>query len=72
MLRFLSKRMSRSAQKYKTVAGQDVAARGKKPSKHSIQCKVILLDGTDLTYELPVSILIYKYKANLILDTIQT
>ncbi|XP_068203127.1 uncharacterized protein [Palaemon carinicauda] len=54
MLRFFSKRVGRNAQKYKTVDGHDGRAGSivVKP-KHILPCKVMLLDDTDLSFDIP-------------------
>jgi hypothetical protein len=54
MLRFLSRRKGRNAQKTST----QVAPGSQRliPNKHLVQCRVILLDGTDLSIDLSVSI----------------
>lgn len=54
MLRFLSRRKGRNAQKTSTQiksGSQRII-----PNKHLVQCRVILLDGTDLSIDLSVSI----------------
>lgn len=58
MLRFFSKRVSRNAQKYKNVNEAKVSARAPtgKPNKNLLPCTVTLLDQTDLSFELPVSL----------------
>lgn len=54
MLRFFSKRVGRNAQKYKTVDdGRSVVAPPK--PKHILTCKVMLLDDSDLSFDVPVS-----------------
>lgn len=52
MLRFFSKRVSRSAQKYKNVETK-TRPTGGKPNKNILPCTVTLLDQTDLAFELP-------------------
>lgn len=52
MLRFLSKRRGRLDTKSDPKAG---AQRLNPPNKNNIQCRVLLLDGTDLPIELSVS-----------------
>ena len=68
MLRFLSRRSKGHrnipAQQqppppgYPLVRGIPQQAPNLKPNKHCILCKVIVLDGTDLSIELPVSLFI--------------
>jgi len=56
MLRFLSKRKGRNAEK------KNVSSFGSSriiPNKHIVQCRVILLDGTDLQVDLSVSISVF-------------
>lgn len=55
MLRFFSKRVGRNAQKYKTVSEKSGAKSGK-PNKNALPCTVTLLDQSDLTFDLLVSI----------------
>ncbi|PSN44256.1 hypothetical protein C0J52_04841 [Blattella germanica] len=50
MLRFLSRRKGRNAQKSSTQIKS--GSQRLIPSKHLVQCKVILLDGTDLSIDL--------------------
>lgn len=54
MLRFFSKRVGRNAQKYKTVDDGRSAVAPPKP-KHILPCKVMLLDDSNLSFDLPVS-----------------
>nr|XP_045596510.1 band 4.1-like protein 5 isoform X8 [Procambarus clarkii] len=51
MLRFFSKRVGRNAQKYKTV--DDGRSSAVPKPKHILPCKVILLDETDLSFDIP-------------------
>ncbi|CAL4067153.1 unnamed protein product, partial [Meganyctiphanes norvegica] len=54
MLRFFSKRVGRNAQKYKTVDHPDGRSGPTTiKSKHILTCKVMLLDNTDLTFDIP-------------------
>lgn len=58
MLRFFSKRVGRNAQKYKTVEdGRSGSSLHIKP-KHILPCKVMLLDETDLSFDIPVPVLL--------------
>ncbi|XP_049952795.1 band 4.1-like protein 5 isoform X1 [Schistocerca serialis cubense] len=50
MLRFLSRRKGRNAQK---SSHMKLGSQRSVVNKHSIQCRVILLDGTDLSINLP-------------------
>ncbi|XP_066963029.1 band 4.1-like protein 5 isoform X10 [Macrobrachium rosenbergii] len=52
MLRFFSKRVGRNAQKYKTVDDGRSGSIVVKP-KHILPCKVMLLDETDLSFDIP-------------------
>ncbi|KAG1672981.1 Band 4.1-like protein 5 [Nymphon striatum] len=53
MLRFLSKRRARSSTKKKLdQVDQQPAAAPLKPPKNILQCKVLLLDGTDISVDL--------------------
>ncbi|XP_047489794.1 band 4.1-like protein 5 isoform X6 [Penaeus chinensis] len=52
MLRFFSKRVGRNAQKYKTVDDGRAAGAPPKP-KHILPCKVMLLDDSNLSFDLP-------------------
>ncbi|XP_071519267.1 uncharacterized protein [Panulirus ornatus] len=52
MLRFFSKRVGRNAQKYKTVDDGRSSSAPPKP-KHVLPCKVMLLDDTDLSFDIP-------------------
>ena len=54
MLRFLSKKRGRHG--HKTINHVKNDSRNHPQNKHSIHCKVILLDGTDLSVNLSVSI----------------
>ena len=58
MFRFISKRMGRNAQKYKSVDNSVIPT---KPNKNIISCKIMLLDDTDTTVELWVCISIKFY-----------
>lgn len=58
MLRFFSKRVGRNAQKYKTVDDGRAAGAPPKP-KHILPCKVMLLDDSNLSFDLPVSNSVY-------------
>ncbi|XP_026290651.1 band 4.1-like protein 5 isoform X2 [Frankliniella occidentalis] len=51
MLRFLSRRKGRNAQK---TSSQNTSGSNQRfiPNKHLVQCKVVLLDGTDLSVDL--------------------
>ncbi|XP_042242762.1 tyrosine-protein phosphatase 1-like isoform X3 [Homarus americanus] len=51
MLRFFSKRVGRNAQKYKTV--DDGRSSGAPKPKHILPCKVMLLDDSDLSFDIP-------------------
>ncbi|KAK8373213.1 hypothetical protein O3P69_019984 [Scylla paramamosain] len=53
MLRFFSKRVGRHAQKYKNV--EDSYSHSSPPLKykHQIPCKILLLDDTDLAFDVP-------------------
>ncbi|XP_050702933.1 band 4.1-like protein 5 isoform X5 [Eriocheir sinensis] len=51
MLRFFSKRVGRRAQKYKSVDESGNLQPAYK--KHSLPCKVLLLDETDLAFDVP-------------------
>lgn len=51
MLRFLSRRKGRNAQKNSSQATSASSQRFI-PNKHLVQCKVVLLDGTDLSVDL--------------------
>lgn len=51
MLRFFSKRVGRNAQKYKTVE-EGRSSLPPKP-KHILPCKVMMLDDTDLSFDVP-------------------
>ncbi|KAJ1522773.1 hypothetical protein ONE63_001929 [Megalurothrips usitatus] len=51
MLRFLSRRKGRNAQKNSSQAASGSSQRFV-PDKHLVQCKVVLLDGTDLSVDL--------------------
>ncbi|CAG2058675.1 unnamed protein product [Timema podura] len=55
MLRFLSRRRGRNVQKttQNTTAPERLI-----PNKHLVQCKVILLDGTDLSIDLSIVVLL--------------
>ena len=55
MLRFLSRRKGRNAQKNSSQIKS--GSQRLIPNKHLVQCKVILLDGTDLSIDLSVSVL---------------
>ncbi|XP_063592705.1 band 4.1-like protein 5 isoform X5 [Penaeus indicus] len=52
MLRFFSKRVGRNAQKYKSVDDGRAAGAPPKP-KHVLPCKVMLLDDSNLSFDLP-------------------
>lgn len=52
MLRFLSKKRGRHGQKLLNHVKNN--SRSYSTNKHNIQCKVILLDGTDLSVDLTV------------------
>lgn len=54
MLRFFSKRVGRRAQKYKTVDDGRSPTPTIKP-KHILPCRVVLLDDTDKSFDIPVS-----------------
>lgn len=54
MLRFLSRRKGRNAQKSSSQVTSGSNQRFV-PNKHLVQCKVVLLDGTDLSVDLAVS-----------------
>lgn len=58
MLRFLSRRKGRNATHGAGQQNQNVASQIKPqrivPNKNLIQCRVILLDGTDLSVDLSV------------------
>lgn len=49
MLRFLSRRKGR------TNGSSDIKAQRFQPNKNVLQCKVLLLDGADISVDLPVS-----------------
>lgn len=64
MLRFLSRRKSKSEKNASSVASRNTLQNSQlvKPNKSVIVCKIIVLDGSDLTIELHVSFLkIYLY-----------
>lgn len=54
MLRFFSKRVGRRAQKYRSVEEGGTGQLAHK--KHALPCKVMLLDETDLAFDVPVSV----------------
>jgi len=53
MLRFLSRKRGRTDPKARNIKAG--AERLNPPNKHCMQCRVMLLDGTDLCIELSVS-----------------
>lgn len=53
MLRFLSRKRGRNDPKARNIKAG--AERLNPPNKHCMQCRVMLLDGTDLCIELSVS-----------------
>lgn len=57
MLRFLSRRKTKSDQKgfNSSTRNASQAPQPVKPNKNVIVCKIIVLDGSDLTIELHVS-----------------
>lgn len=57
MLRFLSRKRGRNDPKARNIKAG--AERLNPPNKHCMQCRVMLLDGTDLCIELSVSTLNY-------------
>lgn len=57
MLRFLSRRKGRNGQQQKSNTTQSkFGATRLIPNKNLVQCRVILLDGTDLSVDLTVSV----------------
>lgn len=52
MLRFLSKRFSRSTRGAKSRTDSKTT----KPGKNILPCKIILLDGTDMSVDVHVSV----------------
>lgn len=63
MLRFLSRKRGRNDPKARNIKAG--AERLNPPNKHCMQCRVMLLDGTDLCIELSVST--FKLSAYLII-----
>lgn len=57
MLRFLSRRKSKSDKNTNPVASRNALQNSQlvKPNKSVVVCKIIVLDGSDLTIELHVS-----------------
>ena len=57
MLRFLSRRKSKSEKNSNSVASRNALQNSQlvKPNKSVVVCKIIVLDGSDLTIELHVS-----------------
>ena len=66
MLRFLSRRKGRNVQKTST----QVAPGSQRliPNKHLVPCRVILLDGTDLSIDLSVSIYSWSPSMEVVYD----
>jgi hypothetical protein len=57
MLRFLSRRKGRNGQQQKSTTQSKFGATRLIPNKNLVQCRVILLDGTDLSVDLTVRII---------------